>query len=54
MHAFRLGIGIAGLLAILGGIVALVGIENPRRPVPAAMPHGAAGVALPAPWQTHS
>ena len=36
MHAFRIGIGIAGLLAILGGVVALVGIENPRRREPAA------------------
>jgi EmrB/QacA subfamily drug resistance transporter len=31
VHAYRIGIGIAGLLAILGGVVALVGIENPRR-----------------------
>jgi MFS family permease len=29
--SFHLGIGIAGLLMILGGIVAGVGIENPRR-----------------------
>jgi MFS family permease len=31
VHAFRLGIGIAGGLAILGGIVALIGIANPRK-----------------------
>ena len=37
VHAFRIGIGIAGLLAILGGIVALVGIENPRRRAPTAV-----------------
>jgi EmrB/QacA subfamily drug resistance transporter len=35
VHAFRIGITIAGLLAILGGAVALVGIENPRRRAPA-------------------
>ena len=37
VHAFRIGIGIAGLLAILGGAVALVGIENPRRAASAAL-----------------
>jgi len=31
VHAFRIGIAIAGLLAILGGLIALIGIENPRR-----------------------
>ena len=30
VHAFRIGIGIAGLLVVLGGVVSLVGIENPR------------------------
>jgi Major Facilitator Superfamily len=30
--SFHLGIGIAGVLMVLGGIVAGVGIENPRRP----------------------
>jgi hypothetical protein len=35
VHAFRIGIGIAGLLVILGGVVSLVGIENPRVRVPA-------------------
>ena len=43
VHAFRIGIAIAGLLVILGGVISLVGIENPRR-------RG----SLPAPWQTHS
>ncbi len=38
VHAFRMCIGIAGVLAILGGIVALVGVQNPRRPTPTAMP----------------
>jgi EmrB/QacA subfamily drug resistance transporter len=33
VHAFRIGMGIGGGLAVLGGIVALVGIENPRRRV---------------------
>jgi EmrB/QacA subfamily drug resistance transporter len=37
VHAFRIGIGIAGVLAMLGGAVALVGIENPRRRAPAAI-----------------
>ena len=31
VHAFRIGVGIAGLLVILGGVISLVGIENPRR-----------------------
>jgi predicted MFS family arabinose efflux permease len=31
VHAFHIGIAIAGLLAILGGLIALIGIENPRR-----------------------
>jgi EmrB/QacA subfamily drug resistance transporter len=33
VQAFRVGMGIAGGLAVLGGVVALVGIENPRRRV---------------------
>ncbi len=33
VHSFRIGMGIAALLVILGGVVALVGIENPRREV---------------------
>jgi MFS family permease len=43
VHAFRIGIGIAGLLAILGGVVALVGIENPRRRAPVALDAGPPG-----------
>ena len=38
VYAFRIGIGIAGLLAVLGGVVALVGIENPRARQAAAAP----------------
>lgn len=34
VHAFRIGLGIAAGLAVLGGLVALAGIENPRRQVP--------------------
>jgi hypothetical protein len=33
VHAFRIGMLISALLAALGGIVSLVGIENPRRKV---------------------
>jgi EmrB/QacA subfamily drug resistance transporter len=40
--SFHLGIGIAGVLMILGGIVAGVGIENPRRRVEAVATRGAA------------
>jgi MFS family permease len=34
VHAFRIGLLIAAVLAVLGGAAALVGIENPRRRVP--------------------
>jgi EmrB/QacA subfamily drug resistance transporter len=40
--AFHLGIGIAGLLMIAGGVVAGIGIENPRRRVEAVPAGGAA------------
>jgi EmrB/QacA subfamily drug resistance transporter len=40
--SFHLGIGIAGVLMILGGIVAGIGIENPRRRVEAVPTRGAA------------
>jgi EmrB/QacA subfamily drug resistance transporter len=33
VHSFRIGMGVGGALAILGGVVALVGIENPKRRV---------------------
>jgi EmrB/QacA subfamily drug resistance transporter len=36
VHAFRIALLIAAALAALGGLVALVGIENPRRRVPCA------------------
>ncbi len=42
--AFHLGIGIAGLLMIVGGAVAGIGIENPRRRVE-AIPAGGAATA---------
>ena len=32
--AFRLGLGIGSLLVLTGGVVSLVGIQNPRRSVP--------------------
>jgi MFS family permease len=34
--AFRLGLGIGSLLVLTGGVVSLVGIQNPRRSVPCA------------------
>ena len=43
VHAFRIGIAIAGVLAILGGLVALVGIENPRRRGAVAVQDGPSG-----------
>jgi EmrB/QacA subfamily drug resistance transporter len=43
VHAFHVGIAIAGLLAILGGVIALIGIENPR---------GRGSLA--APWQSQN
>ena len=47
VHSFRLGMGVGAALAILGGLVALVGIENPRRRVRAAdCPGGALTGAL--------
>jgi EmrB/QacA subfamily drug resistance transporter len=33
VSAFRLGMGIAAALAVLGGVLSLIGIENPRREV---------------------
>jgi hypothetical protein len=35
LTSFRLGMGIAAALVAIGGTVAAVGIENPRRRVPA-------------------
>ena len=40
--SFRLGIGIAGILMILGGIVAGLGIENPKRKVTSYPSRGSA------------
>lgn len=40
--AFHLGIGIAGLLMIAGGVVSAVGIENPRHEVTAIPSRGSA------------
>jgi EmrB/QacA subfamily drug resistance transporter len=40
--AFHLGIGIAGLLMVVGGVVSGFGIENPRRRVEAVATRGAA------------
>jgi EmrB/QacA subfamily drug resistance transporter len=48
VYAFRVGLGIGAGLAVLGGLIALVGIENPRRRVPCADCPGGALVAAPA------
>src|SRR6478672_394665 len=40
--SFRLGIGIAGILMILGGIVAGLGVQNPRRRIEAIPSRGSA------------
>jgi EmrB/QacA subfamily drug resistance transporter len=36
VHAFRIGMAVSAALAALGGLIALVGIENPRRRVACA------------------
>ncbi|MBV9006030.1 MAG: MFS transporter [Solirubrobacterales bacterium] len=36
VHAFRVAMGIGAGLTILGGVIALIGIANPRREVPCA------------------
>ena len=36
VSAFRVGVGISGVLVMLGGVASLVGIRNPRRKVAAA------------------
>jgi EmrB/QacA subfamily drug resistance transporter len=47
-HAFRFGMLIAALLAAFGGLIALLGIENPRREVPCAdCPGGALAAGNP-------
>ena len=38
VHAFRLGIEIGAVLALLGGILSLLGIQDPRRADPAPAP----------------
>jgi hypothetical protein len=40
--SFRLGLGIAGILMILGGIVAGLGVQNPRRKVSSYPSRGSA------------
>ncbi len=48
VYAFRIGMGIGAGLAVLGGLVALIGIENPRRKVKCAdCPGGALLVRAP-------
>jgi hypothetical protein len=48
VNSFRIGVGIAAGLAVLGGVVALIGIENPRRRVPCVeCPGGALAGASP-------
>lgn len=49
VHSFRIGLGIAALLVILGGLVALVGIENPQREAHCEERTPPAGYAIPPP-----
>jgi hypothetical protein len=46
VHAFRVGMGIAAALAVIGGLASLVGIENPRRQVRCADCPGGALVGV--------
>jgi EmrB/QacA subfamily drug resistance transporter len=49
VHSFRIGMGISAALVVLGGVVALVGIVNPRREVRCAdCPGGALAAGNPA------
>jgi EmrB/QacA subfamily drug resistance transporter len=53
VYAFRIGMGVGGGLAILGGLVALIGIQNPRRDVRCAdCPGGAFAPPPPAAART--
>jgi EmrB/QacA subfamily drug resistance transporter len=46
VHAFRLGMGISAVLTVLGGVISLLGIVNPRRTVRCAdCPGGALAAA---------
>ena len=52
VDAFRVGMGVAGTFVILGGVISLVGIVNPRREERVAVLHdepGAARLAQPCP-----
>jgi EmrB/QacA subfamily drug resistance transporter len=48
VHSFRIGMEIGAALALLGGVVSLVGIENPRRKVACADCPGGAITGAPA------
>ncbi len=48
VYAFRIGMGVGAALAILGGVTALIGIQNPRREVPCAECPGGALAPPPA------
>jgi EmrB/QacA subfamily drug resistance transporter len=49
VYAFRIGMGVGAVLAMLGGVFALIGIQNPRREVPCAdCPGGALAPPPPA------
>lgn len=49
VYAFRIGMGVGAALAMFGGVIALVGIQNPRRRVPCAdCPGGALAAPPPA------
>jgi EmrB/QacA subfamily drug resistance transporter len=48
--AFHAGLGVGGMLVILGGVISLIGIVNPRRAEEPAEDLGAASLAQPC-WQ---
>jgi MFS family permease len=51
VHAYRWGMGLGGALTILGGVISLIGIVNPRRAAQPQRPesHGPAALQVPCP-----
>jgi hypothetical protein len=51
VHAYRWGMGVAGALTMLGGVISLIGIVNPRRvrEPQRGESHGPAALQVPCP-----